>query len=75
MKEIISSPIKNSTRIGSLININIYSEYISILKSAVKNNTTQKLKIAWDCGNSPASGIIRYIEKIDLAWSYAYRNQ
>ncbi|EAL59722.1 phosphoglucomutase/phosphomannomutase family protein, partial [Wolbachia endosymbiont of Drosophila simulans] len=64
MKEIISSPIKNSTRIGSLININIYSEYISILKSAVKNNTTQKLKIAWDCGNSPASGIIRYIEKI-----------
>lgn len=64
MKEIISSPIKNSTRIGSLININIYSEYISILKSAVKNNNTQKLKIAWDCGNSPASGIIRYIEKI-----------
>ncbi|MDR2831640.1 MAG: phosphomannomutase/phosphoglucomutase [Rickettsiales bacterium] len=64
IKEIISSSIKNSTKIGSLININIYSEYIHILKSAVKNHTTQKLKIAWDCGNSPASGIIRYIEKI-----------
>ncbi|WP_264688414.1 phosphomannomutase/phosphoglucomutase [Wolbachia endosymbiont (group A) of Sympetrum striolatum] len=64
IKEIISNPIKDSTRIGSLININIYSEYIRILKSAVKNDTTQKLKIAWDCGNSPASGIIRYIEKI-----------
>ncbi|MGL9718259.1 MAG: phosphomannomutase/phosphoglucomutase [Wolbachia sp.] len=64
IKEVISSPIKNSTKIGSLININIYSEYIRILKSALKNNTTQKLKIAWDCGNSPASGILRYIEKI-----------
>lgn len=64
MKEVISSPIKNSTKIGSSININIYSEYIRILKSALKNNSTQKLKIAWDFGNSPASGIARYIEKI-----------
>lgn len=64
IKEIIDRPIKNSIKIGNLININIYSEYIRILKSALKNNTTQKLKIAWDCGNSPASGIIRYIEKI-----------
>nr|WP_246210288.1 hypothetical protein [Wolbachia endosymbiont of Atemnus politus] len=64
IKEIISSPIKSSTKIGSLININIYSEYIHILKSALKNNTTQKLKIAWDCGNSSVSGIVRYIEKI-----------
>ncbi|MCM1001274.1 MAG: phosphomannomutase/phosphoglucomutase [Wolbachia endosymbiont of Melophagus ovinus] len=64
MKEVISSPIKSSTKIGSLININIYSEYICILKGALKNNSTQKLKIAWDFGNSPASGIARYIEKI-----------
>jgi len=64
MKEVISSPIKSSTKIGSSININIYSEYIRILKSALKNNSTQKLKIAWDFGNSPASGIARYIEKI-----------
>ncbi|WP_175937266.1 phosphomannomutase/phosphoglucomutase [Wolbachia endosymbiont of Madathamugadia hiepei] len=64
IKEVISSPIKNSTKIGSSININIYSEYIRILKSALKNNSTQKLKIAWDFGNSPASGIARYIEKI-----------
>ncbi len=63
-KEIISSSIKNSTKIGSLINVNIYSQYIRVLKSAVKNNSTQKLKIAWDCGNSPASGILRYIETI-----------
>ncbi|MDG7052808.1 MAG: phosphomannomutase/phosphoglucomutase [Wolbachia endosymbiont of Alcedoecus sp.] len=64
MKEVISSPIKSSTKIGSSININIYNEYICILKSALKNNSTQKLKIAWDFGNSPASGIARYIEKI-----------
>lgn len=64
IKEVISSPIKNSTKIGSSININIYSEYICILKSVLKNNSTQKLKIAWDFGNSPASGIARYIEKI-----------
>ncbi|MDR2978164.1 MAG: phosphomannomutase/phosphoglucomutase [Rickettsiales bacterium] len=64
IKEVISSPIKSSTKIGSSININIYSEYICILKSALKNNSTQKLKIAWDFGNSPASGIARYIEKI-----------
>ncbi|MGL9725353.1 MAG: phosphomannomutase/phosphoglucomutase [Wolbachia sp.] len=64
IKEVISRLIKNSTKVGSLININIYSEYIHILKSALKNTTIRKLKIAWDCGNSPASGIIRYIEKI-----------
>ncbi|MDR2547959.1 MAG: phosphomannomutase/phosphoglucomutase [Rickettsiales bacterium] len=64
IKEVISSPIKSSTKIGSSININIYSKYIRILKSALKNNSTQKLKIAWDFGNSPASGIARYIEKI-----------
>lgn len=64
IKEIMNVPIKNSAKIGSLININIYSEYIRILKSALKNNTAQKLKIAWDFGNSPASGIARYIETI-----------
>ncbi|APR99134.2 phosphomannomutase/phosphoglucomutase [Wolbachia endosymbiont of Folsomia candida] len=64
IKEVINSSIKDSIKIGSIININIYSQYISILKSALKNNTERKLKIAWDCGNSPASGIIRYIEKI-----------
>ncbi|ONI56340.1 phosphoglucomutase/phosphomannomutase, alpha/beta/alpha domain I family protein [Wolbachia pipientis wUni] len=32
IKEIISSPIKNSTRIGSLININIYSDVHSHIK-------------------------------------------
>ncbi|NSM56684.1 phosphomannomutase/phosphoglucomutase, partial [Wolbachia endosymbiont of Atemnus politus] len=64
IKEVVSNPIKSSTKIGSLININIYSEYILMLKSALKNNTTQKLKIAWDFGNSPVSGIVRYIEKI-----------
>ncbi|UIP92621.1 phosphomannomutase/phosphoglucomutase [Wolbachia endosymbiont of Anopheles demeilloni] len=62
MKEIMGSKIKNSTKIGSLINTNIYSEYIHILKNALKNNTTQKLKIAWDFGNSPTIG--RYIEKV-----------
>ncbi|QKX01146.1 phosphomannomutase/phosphoglucomutase [Wolbachia endosymbiont of Dipetalonema caudispina] len=62
IKEIISNPIKNSTKIGNLINMNIYSEYIHILKRALKSNTTQKLKMAWDCGNSPISGILRYIE-------------
>ncbi|MGL9681538.1 MAG: phosphomannomutase/phosphoglucomutase [Wolbachia sp.] len=64
IKEVISSPIKSSAKIGSPINTNIYSEYICMLKSALKNNSTQKLKIAWDFGNSPASGIARYIEKI-----------
>ncbi|MDR2609303.1 MAG: phosphomannomutase/phosphoglucomutase [Rickettsiales bacterium] len=64
IKEVISSLIKNSTKIGSSININIYSEYIYILKSALENNSTQKLKIAWDFGNNPASGIARYIGKI-----------
>lgn len=62
MKEIIGNTIKNSTKIGSLINTNIYSEYVNILKNALKNNATQKLKIAWDFGNSPT--IVRYIEKI-----------
>ncbi|WP_353278318.1 phosphomannomutase/phosphoglucomutase [Wolbachia endosymbiont (group B) of Longitarsus flavicornis] len=62
MKEIIGSTIKNSTKIGSLINTNTYSEYIHILKNALKNNTTRKLKIAWDFGNSPT--IVRYIEKV-----------
>ncbi|UIP91301.1 phosphomannomutase/phosphoglucomutase [Wolbachia pipientis] len=62
MKEIIGSTIKTSTKIGSLINTNIYSEYVNILKDVLKNNTTQKLKIAWDFGNSPT--IVRYIEKI-----------
>ncbi|WP_353279444.1 phosphomannomutase/phosphoglucomutase [Wolbachia endosymbiont (group B) of Xanthorhoe designata] len=62
MKEIIGSKIKNSTKIGSLINTNIYSEYVNILKDVLKNNTTQKLKIAWDFGNSPT--IVRYIERI-----------
>ncbi|MFT4327225.1 MAG: phosphomannomutase/phosphoglucomutase, partial [Wolbachia pipientis] len=33
MKEIIGSTIKNSTKIGSLINTNIYSEYVNILKN------------------------------------------
>ncbi|QOD38145.1 phosphomannomutase/phosphoglucomutase [Candidatus Wolbachia massiliensis] len=64
VKEIVSSPVKDGTKIGSLININIYDQYIRILKNALKSNTKQKLKIAWDCGNSPASGIIRYIDKI-----------
>lgn len=64
IKEVISSSIKESAKIGSIVNTNIYGQYISILKSALKNNTERKLKIAWDCGNSPASGIIRYIEKI-----------
>jgi phosphomannomutase len=64
IKEIISNSIKNCTKLGSLININIYSQYIEILKNIVKNNTLQKIKIAWDCGNSPASGIIRYIKNI-----------
>ncbi|MDG7056274.1 MAG: phosphomannomutase/phosphoglucomutase [Wolbachia endosymbiont of Meromenopon meropis] len=64
IKEIISNPIKNNTKIGKLINVNIYSEYICILKTALKNNFTQKLKIAWDFSNSPASGIARYLGKI-----------
>ncbi|WP_025264181.1 phosphomannomutase/phosphoglucomutase [Wolbachia endosymbiont of Onchocerca volvulus] len=65
IREVISNPIKNRTKTGSLININIYGEYIRILKSALKtNNTTQKLKMAWDCGNSPVSGILRHIETI-----------
>ncbi|QKX02191.1 phosphomannomutase/phosphoglucomutase [Wolbachia endosymbiont of Dirofilaria (Dirofilaria) immitis] len=64
IREVTNNPIKNSTKIGSLININIYSEYIRILKSVLKNNTTQKLKMAWDCGNSPVSGILRHIETI-----------
>ncbi|MDD9331291.1 MAG: phosphomannomutase/phosphoglucomutase [Wolbachia sp.] len=64
IKEIISNSINDNSKIGSVININIYNQYIEILKNVVKNHTSQKLKIAWDCGNSPASGVIRYIEKI-----------
>ena len=64
MKEIIGNSIKESTNIGSLVNVNIYGQYIEILKHVVQNNISQKLKIAWDCGNSPASGVIRYIEEI-----------
>ncbi|QKX01620.1 phosphomannomutase/phosphoglucomutase [Wolbachia endosymbiont of Cruorifilaria tuberocauda] len=64
IRKVINEPIKNSTKIGNLININIYSEYIRILKNALKNNTMKKIKIAWDCGNSPASGILRYIETV-----------
>ncbi|WCR53187.1 MAG: Phosphomannomutase/phosphoglucomutase [Wolbachia endosymbiont of Ctenocephalides orientis wCori] len=66
IKEVINNPIKDSTKAGSVINVNIYDQYIKILKNAVKNHNQQKLKIAWDCGNSPASGIIRYIENILL---------
>lgn len=64
IKEVINNSIKSSAKVGSIININIYNQYIKILKSAVKNHSAQKLKVAWDCGNSPASGIIRYIENI-----------
>lgn len=64
IKEIINSKIKSSEKIGSVININIYRQYIEILKNSVKNNTSRELKIAWDCGNSPASGVIRYIEEV-----------
>lgn len=64
IKEVINNPIQNSTKAGSVINVNVYDQYIKILKSAVKNHSPQKFKIAWDCGNSPASGVIRYIENI-----------
>ncbi|WFW29940.1 MAG: phosphomannomutase/phosphoglucomutase [Wolbachia endosymbiont of Menacanthus eurysternus] len=64
IKEIINTPIKIGTKIGNTININIYSEYINVLKSALKNNSTRKLKIAWDSKNSSVNGIMRYLEKI-----------
>lgn len=64
VKEIMNSSVENSSRVGSLINISIYDRYINILKGVIQNNTEKKLKIAWDCANSPASGIIWYIEEI-----------
>lgn len=66
VKEIMNSSVENSSRVGSLINISIYDRYINILKGIIQNDTEKKLKIAWDCGNSPASGIIWYIEEILL---------
>lgn len=65
IKQVIGENIKDSNKIGSVININIYNRYIDILKNALQSDTTtQKLKIAWDCGNSPVSGVLRYIRKI-----------
>lgn len=64
IKQIMQSPIENNSQVGSIININIYDRYINILKSAVQDDSEKKLKIAWDCSNSPAIGIIRYIENI-----------
>ncbi|MBV0899270.1 MAG: phosphomannomutase/phosphoglucomutase [Wolbachia endosymbiont of Fragariocoptes setiger] len=65
IKEVLNKTIEPSMKSGSVININLYHKYINILKNAVHNdNEERKLKIAWDCGNSPASGIIRYIEEV-----------
>ncbi len=64
IKEIINSPIKDSIKMGNVINVNIYSQYIDLVKSAIENDRENKIKIAWDCSNSPVSGIIRYIESI-----------
>lgn len=64
IKEILSCTIRGSQKIGNVVDINIYDRYINILKNAVQENSTKRLKIAWDCGNSPAGGIMRYIERI-----------
>ncbi|UWI83020.1 phosphohexomutase domain-containing protein [Wolbachia endosymbiont of Howardula sp.] len=62
--KILNRPIKKCITLGSIINMNIYSEYIRILNRALTHNTTQKLKIAWDCGNSPISAIISNLHYI-----------
>ncbi|OEY86676.1 phosphomannomutase [Wolbachia pipientis] len=64
INKIIHSSIESSIKTGAIINVNIYDQYIKILKNTVESNAKGKIKIAWDCSNSPTSGIIRYIEDI-----------
>lgn len=49
----------------TVLNCNIYTQYIEILRNADKGvGNKKKLKIAWNCSSGATSSVIRYIQKI-----------
>ncbi|WP_339048288.1 phosphomannomutase/phosphoglucomutase [Candidatus Mesenet endosymbiont of Phosphuga atrata] len=61
----MSVDAENSISNYTVLNCNIYTQYIEILKNADKDvGSKKKLKIAWNCSNGATSSVIRYIQKI-----------
>ncbi|WP_339045833.1 phosphomannomutase/phosphoglucomutase [Candidatus Mesenet endosymbiont of Agriotes lineatus] len=54
---------KNNTGNYTILNCNIYDQYIKILKNINVGNG-REFKIAWNCSNGATSSVIRHIQKI-----------